>query len=396
MDILYYPQCSMYDKLRGGFLPQADGNVNMARNFINEWLKHRPEDNFFIILPKAEGFYDYRIFHEEIKIDATPLYIEEFVVSARINRFNFPTKDIKRVLEKVGIRPKLVITDVIELARNFRALFNVEFGYNPKIISNIRHVDEIGDERNMEYDYTLRVVDGILASDYTTILSYSMKDLLLKNLLSLLDADLITEIHDRVEVFEPSISWKELDQYKQTYIADPHNKIITFPGRLNKGEERRTNWDVFQHAIMKLRQERQDFTVYLTDPNNSMTEELKESLITWVRTIDKDREQFLTLLNQTSVIVSLMNIQGFGGISIREGLLMGNTPVIPYNQEYIRMAPSNHKGFIKGEITIDKLVDAMNWALDNYVDLSNYAMQFSIETQMKDLITKIGVILNEQ
>lgn len=392
MDILYYPQVSMYDKLTGKYLPEADGNINMMRNFIKEWKNHKPNDNFYVLLPKTKEMITYAY---DNMYYAKPIFYDNYSKSARTNRFNFPMFEFKTLLD-INIRPKLVITDVIELARNFRALFNVELGYNPKIISNIRHVDEI-DLRNAKYDYTFRVIDGIKTSDYTTILSQSMKDILLKNISYLLHAELVDEVGDNLEVFEPSISWKELDQYKVTHLPDKENKIITFPGRLNKGEERRTNWDIFQQAILKLREERQDFTVYLTDPNNSMTKEFKENVVDWVKTINKDREQFLELLNETSVIVSLMNIQGFGGISIREGLLMGNTPVIPYNQEYIRMAPSDYKGFIKGEITVDKLVNAMNWALDNYyLDLGKNAMQFTVEQQMKDLITKVGVILNEQ
>ena len=389
MNILYVPQISMYDKKTGKLIPEADGNINMMQNFINEWIKYRPNDYFYILLP-----YELRDWSDKIYANRTKLYYDDFVVSARINRFNFPFNDF--AIELGNYRFDLIINDVIELSRNFKAMTNVEFGYNPKLISNIRHVDEV-DERNADYDYTLRVADGIQCSDYVTILSDSMKDILLRNLENYFDVNFVNEMEDKIEVFEPSISEKELNAYEHlAKIYDKNNKIITFPGRLSDGEEKRTNWDKFFDAVIELRKTRKDFQVYLTDPNNSMNFNLKHP---YINSIDRNRSLFLKLLQQTDIIVSLMDIQGFGGISIREALLFGNMPVIPFKHEYTKMMNEKYEGFIKGDITVEKLVDKLNWALDNCMEFDRNipiknGHQFTVESQMQNLMNKVEVILN--
>lgn len=170
-------------------------------------------------------------------------------------------------------------------------------------------------------------------------------------------------------------------------------KVITFPGRLSKGEESRTNHDKFQEAIQILREKRQDFEVYLTDPNSAINDFRPE----WVKTIKKDRYEFLNLLDKTDIVVSLMDIQGFGGISIREALLFGCTPIIPYQHEYTKMAPKDYNGFIKDNITVEKLVEKLNWALDNYTfyDFTQNGMQFTVEKQMKNIMNQLEVIIND-
>lgn len=388
MEILYIPQLSMYDKKTGKLTPEADGNLNMMQNFINEWHKYKPNDNFNILLPSEIMWWP-----DRIKGNKKRLYYKDYVISSRINRFNFPMKEISNLIECIE-KPELIITDVIELVGNIKAMFKVNFGYIPKIISNIRHVDE-----NINYDYIWRVIDGIDNSNYCTILSESMRGLLLEQLEDCLPFHMIESFKEKLEVFEPSVSKDELFKDLEGYKIDDSKKIITFPGRLSKGEESRTNYDKFIEAINKLREIRQDFEVYFTDPNNSINPHFIKTR-DWIKTINKDRKEFKNLLNKTDIIVSLMNIQGFGGISIREALQYGCLPILPYVHEYKRMQANDFPGFIKGELTIESLVEKLNWALDNCweedFNRMKYAEQFTIESQMKNLITKLEVIINDK
>jgi len=382
MNILYVPQLSMYDKQTKKPLPQADGNINMMRNTIKEWKKYRPEDKFFALMPTT-------VFnpHIDLNIDCSFFTYKESVISARINRFNFPMKEFINIFKNWHI--DLIICDVIELATNFKQMFKIEFGYTPKIISNIRHIDE-----ELNYTYIYRVIEGIENSDYVTILSESMKQLIGGHITSLLHETLVEHYIEKIEVFEPSISKEELLQYKSILYKNNEKKIITFPGRMSKGEENRTNWDKFVYALYDLRDIRTDFEIYFTDPNNAI--DLVDS--NWMKTIDKDRKQFLELLNKTDIVVSLMDIQGFGGISIREALLFNCLPIIPNKHEYKRMAPIGYNGFIDGNITKEKITDKLNWALDNYnlYNFEKYGMQFTVESQMKNVINQLEVIINDK
>jgi hypothetical protein len=386
-NILYIPQLSMYDKKTGKYLPAADGNLNMMKNFINEWLIHKPYDSFGILLPDQPDvvfwFYD-NISPKPSKIFG--LFYNNHVISARINRFNFPMKEISNLINP-NMKIDLVINDVPELSRNIIAMFEVNFGYSPKIMSNIHHMDDINEDKS-KYNYFLRVFDAIECSDYVTILSESMRDMLYDALYHYLNPILAGDLYIKTFVFEPSVSAKELDKYKSmARIWDSKKKIITFPGRLSKGEERRTNWDVFLEAIQQLRDYgRDDFEVYLTDPNNSANFDKQPE---WLHFIEKDRDQFLRLLHKTDIIVSLMNIQGFGGISIREALQFNCYPVIPYKDEYKLMAPSGHNGFVDDIMAVNLLIYALNTALDEAKPSFNnygYAEKFTIEYQMPELL----------
>jgi hypothetical protein len=123
-NILYYPQMSMYDKQTKELLPAADGNINMMRNTILEWKKYRPDDVFYILLPSELNFSD-----KLAKIlppgtnNAAPLFYDSYVVSARINRFNFPMNEISSILKNIKI--DLLINDVIELTGNFKQMFRI-------------------------------------------------------------------------------------------------------------------------------------------------------------------------------------------------------------------------------------------------------------------------------
>jgi hypothetical protein len=389
-NILYYPQMSMYVKQTKELLPAADGNINMMRNTILEWKKYRPDDVFYILLPSELNFSD-----KLAKIlppgtnNAAPLFYDSYVVSARINRFNFPMNEISSILKNIKI--DLLINDVIELTGNFKQMFRIEFNDSPKIISNIRHIDDV-----LNTSYMFRVLDGIIQSDLVTILSSTMHSKLELQLREMIGA--CKNILDKVKVFEPSISEAELFKYSMNAKQKDLNKvIITFPGRLSIGEERRTNWDKFTSAIWKLRQKRQDFEVYFTDPNNAL--DIGTEVSQWTKTIPKDRNTFLNLLNKTDIIVSLMDIEGFGGISIREGLLMDCMPIIPMAHEYKKMAPEHYLGYIY-DAEVNQLVDALEWAIykvknrEKPYDYRAYGKQFTVEEQFKKLLPKVEEVLN--
>jgi hypothetical protein len=63
------------------------------------------------------------------------------------------------------------------------------------------------------------------------------------------------------------------------------------------------------------------------------------------------------------------------------------------------MQKPDYPGYIHGEVTEDKLVDVLNWALDqnsfNYTP-SLYARKFTVECQIQSLIKKLEVITNEK
>jgi glycosyltransferase involved in cell wall biosynthesis len=399
-NILYIPQLSMYDKQTKKLIPEADGNINMMRNTILEWQKNRPSDNFYVLLPsELSNTNKMRAILPDGTKKCYPIFYDNYVVSARINRFNFPMDEFSSLIIK-DIKMDLVINDIIELTGNFKQMFKIQFNYEPKIISNIRHLDD-----NINYSYMYRVIDGIMQSDLVTILSETMKNNIYGQLEDLTNYNLANELFNKIIVFEPSISYNELSKYKAYKGND--KVIITFPGRLAKGEERRTNWDKFIEAILLLREKRQDFEVYFTDPNNSLNNEIIEQK-EWTKTIKKDRDTFLDLLAQTDIIVSLMDVEGFGGISIREALLFDCLPVIPKKDEYKKMAQKDYPGFINSPIDVTDLVGALEWAIiksvmvkkikrryiwNKPIDFRDYGKQFTIEEQFKNILPKIEEML---
>lgn len=394
MNILYCPQISMYDKQTKQLLPMADGNINMLRNTINEWKKHRPDDKFFVLIP--EGVF--LPHHIDLNIDCQYFTYKNYVVSARINRYNFPMKEFSSILRDYKF--DLLINDVIELTPNFKQMFKIEFNYEPKIISNIRHVDD-----SDKSDYILSVLDGIRKSDLVTILSDSMRNNLRNQIIEAgIDVRIANNTLHFIETFEPSVCAYEIEKYlMHAQIIDLSKVIITFPGRLSIGEEQRTNWDKFIDAILKVRENRQDFEVYFTDPNNALPNHLKLTQENWIKYIDKNREEFLSLLHKTDIIVSLMDIEGFGGISIREALLFDCLPIIPYVHEYKKMAPAeDYPGFIDSPIRVNELALTLEWAITSIkynrqkrrYDYQAFGMQFTVEEQFKNLLPKLEALLN--
>lgn len=385
MNILYIPQLSMYNKRTRGFTPEADGNVNMLRNTINEWHKYYPDDTFIILLPNQEEIYNHKFnFNNADNIHFC--YYDNYVVSSRINRFNFPMKEIYYRLSNYT-KPDIIINDVIEIVGNIKQMYKIYDNHEPKIISNIRHLD---DETN--YSYMYRVIDGIEQSDLVTILSDTMWLNLQEQLEDLVPYYRIEDLMFKVNTFEPSVSFKELLPYMEETNED--EIIITFPGRLSEGEEERTNWDKFIKAIKIVREKRQDFEVYFTDPNNAMADELKVNLKNWIKIIPKNRKKFLNLLNKTDIIVSLMDKEGFGGISPREALLFNCRPIIPYAHEYKKMQSNKYPGFITSPINPKELARALEWAINNGKKpkqgiYSDYGIKFTVERQFKKLLPKL-------
>jgi glycosyltransferase involved in cell wall biosynthesis len=392
-NILYIPQMSMYDKQTMKLTPEADGNINMMRNTINEWRKYRKDDYFYILLPRElQNNFQCGIF-----ANRTLLFYDSYTVSARYNRFNFPMKEISNVIKNIP-NIDILINDVIELTGNFKSLFDaLYFGKTPKIISNIRHLDD-----KVNYSYFYRVLDGIEQSDLVTILSESMKENLINQIFRVVNLTVkALRYKKKIHVFEPSVSQNELLGKYTLYYERSEKVTILFPGRLSKGEERRTNWDKFIEAINKLRSKRQDFEVIFTDPNNSINMGLKKSdaMDNWIFAIPKNRVQFINTLAKSDIVVSLMDTEGFGGISIREALLYGCRPVIPYVHEYKKMANKNHYGFIKSPIDVDELVDALNISITmgkkkRGNEFEKLGMQFTVEEQFKSLLPKLEEIIN--
>jgi hypothetical protein len=386
----------MYDKQTKLLTPEADGNVNMMRNTILEWQKYRPNDKFYILLPSEVNNKLGAILPDDT-LNCYPLFYDNYVVSARINRFNFPMNEFTFTLKSFLKNNKidLIINDVIELTGNFKQMFKIEFNSTPKIISNIRHLDD-----NINYSYMYRVIDGIAQSNLITILSESMKNKLYEQVEDLTNYNLAQDLMEKVEVFEPSISETEIESYtKAAKILHEDKVIITFPGRLAKGEEGRTNWDKFMFAIRILSQKRNDFEVYFTDPNNAF--DFSDEKPNNIHTIPKDRHIFLNLLNGTDIVVSLMDIEGFGGISVREALLFNCRPVIPYVHEYKKMVEDKtYPGFVKKPITVNNLVRCLDWAISQghkpKSPFYSYAgKQFTVEEQFLKLLPKLEEILND-
>jgi glycosyltransferase involved in cell wall biosynthesis len=241
-----------------------------------------------------------------------------------------------------------------------------------------------------------RVLDGIIQSDLITILSDSMRWKLEMQLNEMIGS--CRNLMDKVISFEPSISETEILPYTEAAkILHEDKIIITFPGRLAKGEEGRTNWDKFIEAILQLRNKRNDFEVYFTDPNNALNNDVIEQQH-WTHTIPKNRHTFLNLLNGTDIIVSLMDIEGFGGISIREALLFNCRPVIPYVHEYKKMIEDKtYPGFVQKPITVENLVRCLDWAVSQGHKPSPFysyeGKQFTVEEQFKKLLPRIEEIL---
>lgn len=260
-------------------------------------------------------------------------------------------------MQKIGKAPKfdaVYINDPMHL-RNFKALFHVIGGYQPKFYVHSHFVDvpEVP-KFPAECSLWLGQCEAALKADYNFWQCESAMLQFFDSMGKWFTQDVVDDVRAK------SMPWD--DGYSQMEITDPVDEekmrftrhdwekktdgkcVIFFPNRISPSSNDYTNGMKLMFDLLpKLNARRQDFVIVCGNPNQKFTnKELEEKcgrfgyVSLTPDTFNRDEYKFVA--RNSDIAVGLYNADAYGGTAARECVELGCMPLWLDNYEYSSLA----------------------------------------------------------
>lgn len=329
-----------------GFLPQLsnrsydtgkwhilkDAHFRMMKNQLKAIESYSKDYEYIFFLPVwdqiqdsiEDFFYDLKDeIRKKINID-----FFEFSKNVAFNRFHFNMNHfIKRSdnLKKIDI----LINDVPEITRNFKIFFNVHLKKEIQIISNVHYLD-IYPETYLcgnESNYFLRQFDGLACSNKGSFLTQKNMDDFFSYAKTKILPNFSDSVFNKSKVLDYLVfSEDELNTFKTNKRK---KKQILFISRCS--DDKRTRWKFFIESCKKLRENRTDFEVILTNPSGLPEDQLDKEIgsakdfISYKKNLS--RIEYIKLLWESSIVPLLYDIGNNAAIGFFEAMYCDNIPI---------------------------------------------------------------------
>ena len=332
MIIAFFPQYANRSYSSGKWHLLKDGHVRMMKNQIIAIESCTDKHEYIFIVPTLEDVEDastnflYDLDNKlQKKIDVKLMKLSRNVA---LNRFHFDMNELiknKNCFSCID----LLITDVPELARNFKIFYKIHLKRDINIISNVHYLDIYPENSlNGESNYFWRQLDGLLCSNKNSFLVSKQYADFFRYAKEKISMEIMSEIMSKTSVLDFMIfSEDELNARKKEY--ENEKKLITFISRCS--DDKRTRWKFFINTIKKLRNRREDFEVILTNPSGVKEKELDKEIddakdfITYSKKLD--RNSYIDLLWKSDIVPLLYNIDNNMAVGFYEAIYCNNVPV---------------------------------------------------------------------
>lgn len=338
MNCLMQLQLSTYSK-DGRFDLSCDSNFNIAIGRINAILKHCPDWKFYIIVPtwvqskrmSLSLFSHPNVIH--IPIDIYP--------NAIVTRYDFAYANIENTLKKfITNKIDIVFVNDPMLLKNYKTLFNLSFGYNPKFICNSHFIDNPSNRKvNEEVSYWYSQISAAVAADLNIYQCQAAMDIFHKELESDFKFDFIESLKSKSTAWNDGFSYDEVSQDLRDEIIDkiPRDKIIVFfPNRISLYKDY-TNSMRFIECANSVFASRQDFMCVFGNPGQKLSnDEICKMCKPAIKLVNGtlSRNQYITLLKYVDINVGLYLDDSYGGCAFDECVSQGSLPLSPNVNRY--------------------------------------------------------------
>jgi len=367
--LLVQTQLSNYDK-NGKFILECDSGWQMVMGRVREMLALNPQLHVDVMCPLLHyGRNDVsQVVTSPLDLNADLFatkrvsFVQQWVEpNALQTRYDFSVENMGSALRLRGHRENresrydaVYVNDPMHL-RNFKALFHLQAGYQPRFYVHSHFVDLPSRPKfPAEASLWWGQCEAALRSDFNFWQCTSTMHEFIREMRCYYNPKLVdeveagsapwddgysrAEINSRVDMskvrFTPE-RWRELTRGKH---------VIFFPNRISPSSGDYTNGMRFMFDILpELRKRRQDFVVVCGNPNQKFTnEELEEKcgLNGYVRLVSGslNRDEFKFVALYSDVALGLYDNDAYGGTAARECVELGCMPLWLDLNEYSSLA----------------------------------------------------------
>ena len=159
--------------------------------------------------------------------------------------------------------------------------------------------------------------------------------------------------------------------------------LVTFPNRITDPDY--TNGQAFLQAMFILGGRRDDFVWTVTNPGQKYitNRELAEAHSNYLLISENDlsRAEYITLLGNTDFHCSLFVEEANGGCACREAMHLKSFPIMPFENEYTRLARADWPGFFNTngkDVDVDAVVNALDECMTLLQDAEWWSNRVSV------------------
>jgi len=358
--ILYVPQLTAIDKITKQYSIHADSNV-VILECIAECMKNTGVEFDLMVPTGTQTEFSKKLikYHNWNIILERP--INSLVRSAFTLRYDF---DMSYWFDILNNKYDVIIIHTPTLVNNINALVKhmMLSGYlekKPKIVAYL-HFTDVPTQNKVpkEFSYFYRQIEGLANADFPVTQSHANKQVIVANAKKYMP-ELETPIP---EVWNSTYSQKEIDKYKNSNNRYDDKIIINFPNRLSSTNY--CNHEKFFEVMRKINKTRDDIICYITNPSKYIPDIQLESLVGCPVETPADldsREEYISRLHKSDIVVALFNKEAHGGVSSKEAMAAGCLPIFPKCYEYKEIMPKTYPGFCNK--TLIDLQHAIEWGI---------------------------------
>lgn len=412
--LLIQTQLSNINYKHNKFDLACDSGWNMVMGRVGEMLARNPDLDITVMCPimEDEGYEKNQCVDHPVDVCKVlwekhgpdgdrrlNFFGHNILPNALVTRFDFDWSGLACGLDlgmmKVGRTPKydaVLINDPMHL-RNFKAMFHVIAGYQPKFFVHSHFVDvPEAPKFPQECSLWLGQCEASLRADYNFWQCESAMLQFFDSMGKWFTQDVVDDVRAKSSPWDDGYSMMEItdpvDEERmrftpEEWFAKTKSKaVLFFPNRISPSSGDYTNGARLMFEVLpKLRQRRQDFVVVCGNPNMKFTNsELEEKCGRhgYVKLTDDtfDRNEYKFVASHSDIALGLYNVDPYGGTAARECVELGCVPLWLDNHEYSSLAREAGISHLLAKADLSDLVDKV----DELITLVQAAKPFRVNT----------------
>lgn len=410
-------QTQLSNVVNGKFDLACDSGWQMTINRAREMLKLNPDLHIDIMGPfwdldgQCQLIADPTELHRDLFDTKRLRYLEHWIQpNALVTRYDFDWVGLIDVLDLADHKADpdmkydaVYVNDPFHL-RNFKALFHVVGGYQPKFFVHSHFVDtpEIP-KFPKECSLWLGQCEASLKADFNFWQCESAMLQFFDSMGKWFTQDVVDDVRAKSMPWDDGYSVTEITQAPnlsnvrfdpsvfQQWRAE-NKKVIFFPNRISPSSGDYTNGMKFMFELLpKIREKRQDFVVVCGNPNLKFS---NDELLTrcgengYVKLHDftLNRDEYKAVALQSDIVVGLYDKDAYGGTASRECIELGCVPLWLDVNEYSSIAREAGKyPHLVKQADMADIPSAVHYLL-NYCDNSPGDLASKWETRLQNVI----------
>lgn len=420
-------QTQLSNIVNGKFDLTADSGWNMCMGRIREMLKQNPELEIDVTCPLwnqlVEGGAPWNT-NWDLYATGRVQFIQHYVIpNALATRYNFNFEEMSKALSldlhknNVSWKYDAVYINDPLLLKNFKALFHIKAGYQPRFYVHSHFVDCVSNPKfPQEASLWLGQVEATQRADFNFWQCQTAIDEFEKDARKLLKDEVVDEILTKSEPWDDGFSYEEItspinygnirfdvEQFKRQVDG---KTVLFVPNRISTGSNDFTRGMKFMFEILpELYKHRQDFVVVAGNPNQKFSnDELEKQCGQFgylkVGSSSFCRDEYKFIARNSHIVLGMYDVDTYGGTAARECISLGMMPMWANVNEYAKIAKDvdypflynpNFSNFID---TIDALMNNFQSSKEQYLENLQRVVydRCSYESTTPDAMRKMGLL----